>query len=87
MNLKNGGVNQGLMRDGWYKVDNDERIAQKMVLEDGVTSKGLATVLKERGLWPESGSMSVKEAKQRLSKEQVFRDQKEWLEETVIDGY
>lgn len=86
MNLKNGGVNQRLMRDGWYKDGNSERIAQKMVLEDGVTSKGLAVVLKERGLWPESGSMSVKEAKQRLSKEEDFRDQKEWLEETVIDG-
>ena len=84
MNLSNGSLNQRLMRDGWYLDANGDRVEQKMVLEDGRTSKGLRQVLLERGLW--DSSLSVKEARILLSKQKDFAEQKEWLEETLLDA-
>jgi hypothetical protein len=40
MNLADVGASQPLMRNGWLYNSNHERIEQKMVLDDGVTSKG-----------------------------------------------
>ena len=86
MNLRNGGANQRLMRNGWFVDTEGNRIQQKMVLEDGVTSKGLAQVLKERGLW--HALLNVKEAKRLLSEQPDFLEQREWLEETIVhSGY
>ena len=81
MNLKNGGVNQRLMRDGWFLDNDGNRIEQKMVLEDGVTSKGLSQVLRERGLW--HSSLTMMDSRKLLAQQPDFREQKEWLEETV----
>jgi hypothetical protein len=85
MNLSNGGVNQRLMRDGWYLNENGDRVEQKMVLEDDpLKSKGVRQVLQERGLW--DSSMNVKEARNLLSKQKDFAEQKEWLEETLLEA-
>ena len=54
MNLTDGGVNQRLMRNGWFVDANGIRIEQKMVVEDGRSSKGIERVLRERGLWDPS---------------------------------
>lgn len=86
MNLTDGGVNQRLMRNGWFHNSNGERIVQSMVLDDGVTSKGVKRVLEERGLW--MPRMKIREARKLLSEQEDFRSQKEWLAETVSDaGY
>ena len=82
MNLKNGGANQRLMRNGWYLVPDGTRVVQKMVCDDGRTSKGLVQVLEERGLW--DASLNVKKARELLSKQPDFAEQQEWLEETVL---
>jgi hypothetical protein len=84
MNLTNGGAKQRLMRDGWYLKSDGSRIAQKMVTDDGRTSKGLRQVLQERGLW--DASLSLKEASALLSKQQDFLDQKEWLALTICEA-
>ena len=84
MNMGDGGVNQRLMRAGWFLDQNGNRIEQKMVLDDGVTSKGLKRVLQERGLW--NSSLNVKEARKLLSMQDDFSGQKEWLEEVVAEG-
>ena len=65
MNLSNGGANQRRMRNGWYLDSSGNRIEQEMVLEDGVTSKGLKPVLQERGLW--HPSLNVKGEKPPIS--------------------
>lgn len=69
------------MRDGWFIDQNGLRVSQKMVLDDGKTSKGLIRVLQERGLW--HASMKAKDAKKLLSQQPDFLEQKEWLEEVV----
>jgi hypothetical protein len=84
MNMKDGGVNQKLMRDGWFKDSHDNTVQQRMILEDGVTSKDLMRVLQERGLW--DASFNVKEARKKLPSQQDFRGQLEWLEEVVSEG-
>lgn len=84
MNLRNGGANQRLMRDGWFIDSQGNRLQQKMVMDDGVTSKGLAQVLKERGLW--HAQLNVKDAKRLLSQQPDFLEQREWLEETVVNA-
>ena len=84
MNLSNGGINQRLMRDGWFLDTNGNRVEQKMVLDDGRTSKGVRQVLQERNLW--NASLSLKEARTLLSKQQDFLEQKEWLEETLSEA-
>lgn len=82
MNLSDGGVNQRLMRNGWYIDNTGARIDQRMVLEDGRTSKGIERVLRERNLW--DPSLNVKAARKLLSQQPDFIEQREWLEETVL---
>ena len=84
INLKNGGVNQRLTRNGWFIDAQGDLVEQKMVMEDEFTSKGLSQVLRERGLW--RSSLNVKEARKLLSEQPDFREQREWLEETVTQG-
>lgn len=84
MNLKNGDVNQGIMRNTWSLDQNDNRVEQKMVLEDRVTLKGISLFLRERGLW--NSSLNVKEARKLFSQQPDFREQKEWFEETISQG-
>jgi hypothetical protein len=81
MNLRDGGANQRLMRNGWFVNAEGMRIEQAMVSEDGKTSKGLKRVLNERGIW--DSSLTVKEARALLAKQPDFCIQAEWLQETV----
>jgi hypothetical protein len=84
MNLTDGGVNQRLMRNGWFVHANGIRIEQKMVVEVGRTSKGIERVLRERGLW--DPSFNLKQARKLLSEQPDFLNQREWLEETILNG-
>ena len=84
MNLKDGGANQRLMRNGWLMSAEGMIIQQTMVLDDGKTSKGLQRVLSERGLW--DPLLSVKDARELLAKQPDFSNQREWLQETVIEA-
>ena len=45
MNLKDGGANQRLMRAGWFLNQHGNRVAQNIVMNNGVTSKGIMRVL------------------------------------------
>jgi hypothetical protein len=84
MNLKDGGTNQRLMRNGWYFDRQGNRVDQSMVCDDGVTAKGVMRVLKERGKW--DGSLNAKEARKFLSEQPDFQEQREWLEEVITKG-
>ena len=53
-----------------------------MVLDKGITSKGLAQVLKERGLW--HALLNAKEAKRLLYEQPDFLELPEWLEEAIV---
>ena len=86
MDLMNGGAKQKLLRDGWNLSNDGSRIEQKLLTDDGHTSKGFRQVLQEHGLW--DASLSLKEDRVLLSKQPDFLEQKEWLAETVLDaGY
>ena len=84
MNNRDGGKNQRLMRDGWFLDNNGNRVQQKMILEDGITSKGLVKVLQERNLW--NPNLNADECRKLLASQPDFREQKEWLEETITEG-
>jgi hypothetical protein len=84
MNLRDGGANQRLMRCGWFLDQQGNRVEQKMVLDDGATSKGVMRVLKERNLW--DPALNLKQAKLLLSAQPDFKNQLEWLEEVVTEG-
>ncbi|KAJ1342087.1 hypothetical protein BSLG_003349 [Batrachochytrium salamandrivorans] len=62
--LKDGGKNMKKMRNGWFEIDGVRHI-QPMQYLDGL-SKGLDTILKERGMW--HPSMKVKDARGIASK-------------------
>ena len=84
--LTDGDANQTLMINGWFLNSNGEKVVQSMVLDDGVTSKGVKRVLEERGL--SIPKMKIKEARKLLSEQEDFRSQKELLAETVSNaGY
>ena len=84
MNMRDGGVNKRLMRNGWFLNSVNIRVEQKMTLDDGKTSKGLQRVFSERGLW--NSSLSLKQARALLAEQPDFRSQREWLDDTVLDG-
>ena len=67
-----------------YLKKDGSRIEQKMVANNGRTSKGLRQVLQERGLW--DASLSLKEARALLSKQTDLLEQKEWLAKTVLEA-
>ena len=77
MNMKDGGTKQRFMRN--VCLMSAERMIKKqtMVLNDGKTFKGLQRVLSERGLW--DPLLSVKDAREILSKHPDFSNQPEWL--------
>ena len=86
MKLGDGGVNQKLMRPGWFLDHQGNRIEQSMVMQDGKTAKGVRRVLQERGLW--NPDLRLNTARELLSQQPDFIQQKEWLEETVTNaGY
>ncbi|KAH8922847.1 hypothetical protein BT69DRAFT_1219788 [Atractiella rhizophila] len=62
MNLRPGGKNARIMRDGWFMRDG-QRIGQSMICPpdhpDAGKPKGMELVLKERGLWLEKASPDV----------------------------
>src|SRR5690349_17573592 len=67
------------MRNGSFKDHNGETVSQSMQTENGV-QKGIKTILTERGLWPDEG-LSLLNAKNKLSHQPDFLEQKGWLEE------
>ncbi|KAH6570434.1 hypothetical protein BASA60_007704 [Batrachochytrium salamandrivorans] len=77
--LKDGGKNMKKMRNGWFEIDGVRHI-QPMQYLDGL-SKGLDTILKERGMW--HPSMKVKDARELLQSQPDFQAQKPWLQEIV----
>ena len=46
-------------------------------------TKGLKTILEERGLWPRDKGLKLEDAQNLLNMQPDFQDQMEWLEETV----
>jgi transposase len=68
------------MRSGWYLNNNGECIVQEMMSAEG-KQKGIRSILTERGLFV--CHMQLKEARNILSKQDDFREQKSLLEETV----
>ena len=82
LNLKDGGKNVKPMRNGWFVDQNGDIVSQSMQTKNGV-QKGIKTILTERGLWPDPG-MSLLDAKNTLSQQPDFLEQKGWLEEVVI---
>ena len=80
LNLKDGGINVLLTRSGWFLNGDGLRVVQQMRTSEG-KQKGIRSILKERGLF--SGRMELKEARQLLSQQDDFREQKSLLEETV----
>ena len=71
------------MRSGWFLNQSGVKVEQSMHLPDG-RLKGLESVLRERNLWPEDESrLNRIEAKSILASQPDFKQQKEWLEETV----
>jgi hypothetical protein len=84
MNLIDGGVSQRSMRNGWFVNANGIRIEQKIVVENGRSSKGIERVLRERRLW--DPSCNLKQARKLLSERPDFLNQPEWLEEPILNG-
>ena len=69
------------MRPGWFINDQRIRVEQSMILNDNQTSKGLRCVLEERNQWDKT--IGVKGARELLSQQPNFLEQREWLQETV----
>ena len=84
--LKDNGTNVKPQRAGWFFDANDVKQKQLMVKENG-QPLGLKSILQERGLW--DCTLSLQGARQLLSEQPDFREQKEWLQEIVEnhDGF
>ena len=69
LNLKDGGKNTPVLRDGFYTNADGDRIVHDMQTDNG-KQKGLRTILTERGLWIDG--MSRKEALDLLLQQEDF---------------
>jgi hypothetical protein len=78
-NLSDGGK-MGVQRDTTW----GDGHFQSMVLPDG-RPKGLVRILTERNAWPPQG-MPLKQARATLAEFPDFKNQREWLRETVEDA-
>ena len=80
LNLKDGGKNVGLLRNGWFDDADGTRLIQTMLTENG-KQKGVRTILEERGLF--IPGMKLGEARKLLSSQPDFSSQRPLLVETV----
>ena len=84
LNLKDGGKNPRPMRNGWYIGNNGERVIQIMYSSE-YGLRGMKSLLIERGLWPQQG-LTRDQARNVLSSQPDFMEQREWLDETVTSA-
>ena len=87
LNKSDGGKSAPFLRPGWFLRDG-VRVMQEMQFIDSSgkqIQKGTRRILMERDLW-ESGGISADCAKKLLASQPDFSEQKEWLEETVLNG-
>jgi hypothetical protein len=82
LNFKDGGKSVGLQRDGWFQNQDGSRIVQSMLSDTG-KQKGLRTILEERELFV--SGMKLAEARELLSSQPDFSEQRPLLVETVED--
>ena len=74
-------------KNGYYTGENGAKVVQQMdiVGPDGVlVTKGLETILTERGLW--NKKLSADEARELLNSQEDFQSQMEWLESVVREA-
>ena len=84
--LKDNGVNVKPQRNGWYIDSLGVQRSQIMVNENG-QPLGLKSILTGRGLW--DCTLSLQGARQLLSEQPDFCQQKEWLQDVIEkhDGF
>ena len=88
LNKSDGGKNVPFLRPGWFMKDG-VRIQQCMQFSDSngkSIQKGTRSILLERDLW-ETVGMSANYARKFLASQPDFLEQKEWLEETVLNKF
>lgn len=84
LNLRDGGKHVISIRRGWYLDPCGNPFEQRMQTSAGV-QKGIRRILDERGLWPAAG-LTLNDARELLANQPDFREQKEWLTETVLSA-
>jgi hypothetical protein len=73
------GCRQSLLPPGATKVEHSLRFHQG----DRLTQKGVRRILEERGLWDRENPPKLAAAKELLSSQPDFKEQMEWVAETV----